>query len=104
MEKVFEKVTELPNVFPGKGKVSGRVFKKVKETDSAAMYEVKSENGKVYYEVFVKKLAPLCLDFQKRLYSETEAKVRYPGSNDFGKWAWLLGDLESAERKFNEIK
>lgn len=99
MEKV---ITELPNVFPGLGEVKGSTFTFVKGNEHALIYSV-TEGDKTHFEVFERKEAPLCLDFQKREYSETEAKIRYPRSNDFGKWAWTAMTAKSATERFKKI-
>lgn len=89
------KTTKLPLKFEGIGEVKGFVFKQVKESEFGYVYEV--ENGdKPYYEVFKKKTAPICIDFTKRIYSETEFKEVYPNAKQWGITAWSVPSLASA--------
>lgn len=80
-------INKLPETFIGGGEVSGFLFEKVKEDDKTYTYKVTSE-GRSWYEHFLKKTAAVCVDFNKRIYSETEFSERYPKSNAFGAWAW----------------
>lgn len=87
---------KLPLNFDGKGEVKGFTFKMVKETDFGYIYE--SDSGeRLHYEVFKKVLTPVCVDFEKRIYSETEFKEVYPNSKAFGITAFTVPRLEKAE-------
>lgn len=90
------KTIKLESNFDGKGEVKGFVFQQVKESDFGYIYNVKTGN-RSYYEVFQKKSNPVCIDFDKRIYSETEFKEVYPNSKQFGITAWHSENLESAE-------
>ena len=50
-----------------------------------------------------KKITPICLDFENRVYSETEFKEIYPKSKDFGIWAFTKTDYMSALSKLQDI-
>ncbi|QOW09091.1 hypothetical protein Q73A0000_01365 [Kaistella flava (ex Peng et al. 2021)] len=78
---------------------NGFTYKLVKSTDSGYLFSIhNSESDTMYgYEVFMRKLTPLCVDFEKKIFSETEFKERYPKANDFGVWAWTAKRLERAE-------
>jgi len=98
-------IQELEKEFIGTGKVRGFKFKQINQTKNGYIYEVKA--GKTYYEVFKRKQTPVCIDFVKRIYSETDFKVSYPKENSFGTWAWTCESIEEVEEKlnsFNEIK
>ena len=73
-----------------------------KESESAYLYEVEIGGG-ISFEVFQKKTSRVCLDFENRIYSDTEVKERYPGDEDFGVWAWSYTSLASALLKFDYI-
>ena len=81
-------IHKLEHSFDGKGEMKGYRFECVGERPSGYLYKVSGENGDKHYEVFVKKSVPVCLDFENRVYSETEFKETYPKSKDFGVWAW----------------
>lgn len=86
----FMGITKLERTFDGKGEVVGYRFECLDERPSGYLYEVKGENGDKHYEVFLKKSVPICLDFENRVYSETEFKEVYPKAKDFGVWAWSV--------------
>ena len=88
-------VIELEKEFVGIGEVRGFNFKQLKQTEYAYLYEVIDE-GKTHYEVFKRKHSPVCIDFQKRVYSETDFKESYPKANSFGSWAYTTPSLEKA--------
>lgn len=92
------KIEKLPAMFDGKGEVSGFSFTKVYENEVGYVYEVK-DGYHIHYESFKKKITPICIDFQKRIYSETEFKEVYPKSRDFGTWAWTKKEINSAIKK-----
>ena len=89
---------KLENEFIDKGEVKGFKFRKIASTQHANLYEVSSGGSKVHYEVFLTKSTPMCLDFKKRVYSETEYKQKYPKSSDFGAWAWTYNILKRQNR------
>ena len=91
----------VPQFFEGKGEVKGYTFTKMKETENFYIYEVKSEST-LHYEIFRRKSTPICIDFDNRIYSETEAKEKYPTSKNFGDWAWTSATYERAVEKMME--
>ncbi len=93
---------KLEDQFIGIGEVKGFAFTKIKESNYGYIYQV--INGSVmYFEVFKKKSAPICTDFENRIYDESLQKVRYPKSNDFGIWAWTYHKLDKAFEKLNSL-
>ena len=93
-------VIRLEDRIEGRGEVKGTLFTKEFENDRGYVYKADS-GGKPYFEAFYKKSHPVCIDFEQRIYSETEEKEVYPKAKDFGLWAWTCGSLEKA---INKIK
>ena len=93
---------KLPVEFISGGECSGFKFTLVDQTDAGYIYSVDSD-GHIYYEVFRRKQVPICIDFERRIYSETQFKETYPKSNAFGVWAWTFPNLERAIQRLNEI-
>jgi hypothetical protein len=91
-------IEKLPIRFDGKGEVHGFKFIQVCETDRGYVYAVTNDKS-CHYECFLFKTVPLCIDFEKKIYSNENRKERYPKSNDFGKWAWTFKDIKSAINK-----
>jgi hypothetical protein len=94
---------ELEKEFIGVGEVKGFLFRQIRSSEAAYIYEVSFE-GKLYYETFKRLKSPVCIDFEKRIYSETEFKESYPKANKFGISAWSAFGLEQATDKFNELQ
>ena len=81
----------LPIEFIGRGEVKGYVFRQISATDRAYLYEVRTTNTNVHYEVFKLKI-------NKRFDC-----VSYPTSKAFGVYAWTYMCLGLAKKKFDEI-
>ena len=96
-------VRSLPHYFEGTGEVKSFLFNIADKNDFAYMYEV-NDGCRTYFEVFERKHTPICLDFNKRIYSDKEFKDIYPKAKDFGIWAWSFNDKEIAVNKFKSIK
>jgi hypothetical protein len=84
-------LNKLPDHFIGTGEVKGFEFTKIAESDKGYVYKVDD-----HYEYFLKKKVSVCLDFGKRLYSDTDFKEIYPKAKDFGIWAWTTHNLNKA--------
>ena len=98
----MQKMDKLQDTFIGSGEVKGFLFKKIFENEHAYIYSVEFENNN-HFEVFEKRTVPLCIDFEKRIYSTTNFKEAYPKANDFGIWAWTFKYYENALIKAKEI-
>jgi len=96
-------IEKLPEQFTGKGEVRDFVFTLQEQSITAYLYKVDTMDA-THYEVFEKRTTKKLIDFESRTYSDTELKERYPRSNDFGIWAWSVGDLNNAIVKMNNIK
>lgn len=83
-------IKQLRAYFIGKGEVKGQIFIQISKSSLAYLYKVQSQES-IYYEVFLRKV-------DTRFNSEF-----YPRAKSFGKIAWTLMDLESANNKFKEI-
>lgn len=93
---------ELEKEFVGTGEVAGFEFKQIEKTAHGYIYQV-SDNGKVHFEVFKKNPSPICIDFEKRIYSDTDTKDSYPKSNSFGVWAYSVSKLEKCYTLLSEF-
>lgn len=96
-------IKELEDEFIGVGDTSKFKFKKLASTDKGFLYEVMPDDTSRHYEVFERKLTPICIDFENKIYSETEFRVRYPKAEDFGKWAWTFMDRDLALNKLETL-
>jgi hypothetical protein len=94
---------ELEKQFIGIGEVKGFKFTRIMYTEHVNLYKVESNEGNIHFEVFKRKFTPVCIDFENRVYSDTEFKENYPKAKDFGKWAWCINDYKKAENKYNEL-
>lgn len=92
----------LPLVFEGRGEVKGFTFMQVDKTDNAYLYKVHNEYTQ-HFEVIKRSASPVCIDFEKRIYSETEFKESYPKSNSFGLSGWTFSSLDLALQKLKEV-
>lgn len=97
-------ILELPKQFDGVGEVKGAYFSQISHEDGVYLYGVRgSTPAETRFEVFKRKVVPVCIDFANRVYSEDEFKVSYPKSDDFGVWAWTYKSLQEAQKKFHSF-
>lgn len=96
-------IHELENSFTGIGEVKGFEFTKVAETDIGYVYCVRTSEKSNHYEVFKKRKTPICIDFENKIYSETEFKEVYPNSKKFGISAWSVKNYETALERLNGL-
>jgi len=97
-------IIELEKEFIGSGEVKGFLFRQMRISQLAYIYEVSTDGTRLYYEVFRRLNTPVCIDFEKRIYSEIEFKDVYPKAFKFGVSAWSCFTLEDATNKFNELQ
>jgi hypothetical protein len=95
-------IKELKKTFIGVGEVEGFKFTQISSCTDAYLYEV-DQHGSIHYEVHKRRHTPLCIDFEKRLYSETEFKEVYPKAKDFGIWAWSCSTLRRAKVRYEAL-
>jgi hypothetical protein len=95
-------VKKLEKNFIGIGEVKEFNFTQVYSSEFAYIYKVGSD--RINYEVFERRNSPVCIDFEERIYSETEFKEIYPKANAFGVWAWTFKNVQSAIDKALEIE
>ena len=81
----------LKKQFRGIGEVKGYQFTQIRSADNAFLYEVGWSGGK-HYEVF------------KKVVNRRFACISYSTSRSFGKWAFTYNNIESAIKKYNELK
>ena len=89
-------IHKLEDSFMGIGEVKGFEFTKVAETDIGYVYCVRTSDKSNHYEVFKKRKTPICIDFENKIYSETDFKEVYPNSKQFGISAWSVKNYETA--------
>lgn len=98
----MKNIEKLPSQFVGTGAVKGFIFTQVLEGGNAYIYAVKNSNS-TYYEVFKKRIVPKCIDFKKRLYSETDFKEHYPKASEFGIYAFTTKTIQKAKTYFDKF-
>lgn len=91
---------KLEDRIEGKGEVKGFVFTKEFENENGYVYKVDTGSS-VHFEAFYRKETPICIDFENRIYSETDKKEMYPKSKDFGFWAWSVRSLEKGIKRLS---
>ena len=96
-------IERLQDEFDGSCEVSGFRFVRIDVNDGKYCYKVTSPKGKHHFEVFKAKIVAVCIDFDNRVYSETEFKEVYPKYPLFGISAWCINDYDKAILKFNEL-
>ena len=89
--------------FDGIGSKKGMVLSQIHCSALAYVYEI-DNGGSLHYEVFKSCKTPICIDFEKKIFSEVDFKIRYPKDNDFGVWAWCYKNKDRAMKKYNELK
>jgi len=95
---------ELETKFEGTGEVKGYFFVQIEKSEHAYIYRVSHPLvARCHYEVFERKKSPVCIDFEKRIYSETDFKESYPKAKDFGVWAFTFNSYESAKGSFEVL-
>lgn len=95
-------VEKLKDNFKGSGEVSGFNFQLVHRGKQALLYKVDSM-GSFHYETFKIQVVKKCIDFDEKIYSETELKEVYPKSGKFGVTAWSYKSKNKALNKFMNL-
>ena len=75
----------------------------IRKLDNAYMYRVIGPDFPPVYEVFERRAVAVCIDFENRVYSQTDKKEIYPKSNDFGKWAYSYNSYDAAIFGLNSL-
>lgn len=101
-KEIMQEIELLKTKFDGIGEVKGIEFTQIYKDDKFYIYQVNDNNNK-YYEVFKRTSVKKCIDFHKKIYSDTEHKEVYPKSNNFGRWAWTFNKLDDAMNKIKQI-
>jgi hypothetical protein len=96
-------IKTLEKEFEGSGDVKCFKYTLFHTYTYAYVYKVEQSDTKYHYEAFERKNTAVCIDFEKRLYSDTEFKEIYPKSNDFGVWAFTFECYCKAIEKAYEI-
>jgi len=99
----YKMTRDLENEFIGTGDIKGFKLVKLASTDKGFLYSVDSGEGNIHYEVFQRKTTPICLDFEKKIFSDTDSKVIYPKDEHFGQWASCILEYKDALEKLNSL-
>lgn len=91
----MKNIEKLEKEFVGTGEVKEMLFKQVNECEFSYIYEV-TNNDTIHYELIEKNTTPKCLDFEKKIFSETDFKEVYAKSNSFGVCTWTFKSLKMA--------
>ena len=95
-------IKELDNEFTGTGEVKGFKFKKIESNEMGYLFEVIG-NGCKHFEVIKRIVSAKCIDFEKRIYSETDFIESYPKANRFGIDGWTFYTKEKALKKLMSL-
>ena len=95
----MKNIIKLSECFIGSGEVAGMKFTKIASHNGSYCYQISSDNIRHHFEVIKPNITPLCVDFTKRIYSETEFKESYPKAREFGVRGWSFYTKESAIKK-----
>ena len=95
------KIQELEKRFHGTGEVKGFRFLQIKKSVAAYLYEVETD-GQIHYEIIKRSISAVCIDFEKKIFSETDFKEIYPKSTKFGTDAFTSKNKDDAIKKFYE--
>lgn len=95
---------KLPASFIGKGEVKGFEFNRIMEGKDYYLYSVIINEQHEHFEVIKKKSAKVCIDFEKRKYSDTESKEYYPKARAFGEDGFSFKDKNKAVAFFEELE
>lgn len=100
------------NKLPETKKKNGYLYTLVARSDKAAMYSMKNEkeplDDSIGYEVFLVKVQkaatiPYSSGSKKGQLYHMPEQEKFPGNEDFGKWAWAFMTNEAAMKKFQEV-
>ena len=93
----------LPLNFVGTGEVKGFKFTKIHNNGlKGSLFQVDSGSS-THFEVVKSIYTPKCIDFENRVYSETEFKESYPNASRFGTDAWSFYTFDSAFKKLMSL-
>lgn len=96
------KIEELPLAFEGEGDMRWVTFTQIAKSPAAYIYKLTAKND-AWYEVILRKTVAKVINFEKRIYSETDFKEVYPKTKDFGIELWATRIYARALFRFNEI-
>lgn len=93
-------MTNLIKALPKQLRKNGYDYSQVLRGKSACIYAQHVSPNVIRYEVFKIKIKPAITINGKRI----PPHERFPGNEDFGKWAWCCWDLVAAKKRFNELE
>lgn len=89
----------LPTEFIGTGEVKGFKFTKTHSNGTKGCLFQVDTGESTHFEVLKSVISPKCIDFENRVYSETDFIESYPKSNRFGRDAWGFYSFDKAFKK-----
>ena len=98
-------ILELPDIIVGTGEVDIFTFHKILSSDKALVFKVVATEFPevIHYETIKRRIVPICLDFENRIYSETDFKEIYPKAKDFGTFGWSFSSISDAMAKYYDL-
>ena len=92
----FKTMNTLPSIL----RKNGFEYNLITEGEKSFIYRQLYTKNVSYYEVFEKRIAKP----SKIMGKDIPAHIRFPGNEDFGKWAWSYRNPETAQKKFMELE
>jgi hypothetical protein len=90
----------LQDEFKGVGEVSDYRFRKVFTNPAAYVFEITNADTMViHYETIRRRAVAKCLDFQEKIFSDTELVEKYPKQTKFGVEGFTYVNPEDAYQK-----
>lgn len=78
------------------------LFTQIRRTNNVALYERKTDEGRVFsYELIIVKTTKAGTVYAKGTKPTEKDSESYPGAASFGKLAWELHDLDTANKRFD---
>ena len=95
----------LEKKFEGKGEVKGFYFTQLLKGEKMYLYGISynSSNKEAnfsHYELILRRETAKCINFDKKIFSDTEFKEIYPKAKDFGTYGWSFTNLQKAKDIF----
>lgn len=93
------RIEYLPAEFIGTGEVRGFKFTKTHcNGNKGSLFQVDTGES-THYEVLKSVYSPKCIDFQNRIYSDTDFVESYPKASRFGRDAFSFYSFDDAFKK-----
>lgn len=97
-------MTELEKDFVGRGTVRGFKYHQLFKDEVGFIYEVTSEEGEKWYEVFKREITKENDTLINGVVVHFEERERFPSDNWFGLTAWCCNSYDKALCKLKILK